>query len=351
MKTKRQLCQKNLFSCTLPRATSSCAALGKTWPAGEIHYSLSKRLLKSRKLQEQGALRHSEWDEQDAQPGWRHLRAPNRAYGRHLSGVYLQQATALVLKHMFMLLSTACSPWSSVTRSRFCWRQHLPVTLCFMHRWLFTIPGVISLPRSSTGRRPPPCPLLFSFKTKQKPKQGIQRMFFLPTKEISGASSIPLVSALGLAAMCSISHRLSPVTGKCAPTSRAAAGEQLGWAVLGWDSEPEQRAKEGFCISGGIFLDAYRRWTSWLCVPFPARKQLMGRAVAPTPCTPEQSGFGHKSSPQSVLWWDKASLYQVWWLGLWWKKLLASCWADAFLVPLSLEVVTGQKPFFACISH
>lgn len=79
----------------------------------------------------------------------------------------------------------------------------------------------------------PSTPLLFSFKTKQKPKQGIQRMFFLPTKEISGASSKLLVSALGLAAMCSISHRLSPVTGKCAPTSWAAAGEQLGWAMLG----------------------------------------------------------------------------------------------------------------------
>lgn len=91
------------------------------------------------------------------------------------------------------------------------------------------MPGVTPLSRSSVDRRPlPPCTLLFSFKTKQKLKQGIQRMFFLPTKEISGASSKTLTSAPGLAAMCSISHRLSSVTGKCTITSWPAAGEQLG---------------------------------------------------------------------------------------------------------------------------
>lgn len=269
-----------------------------------------------------------------------------------LRGVYLQRATALVLKHPFMLLSTACSPWSSVTRSMFCWRQHLPVTLCFMHRWLFTILGVISPPHSGVTRTlSPPCPLLFSFKTKQKPKQGIQRMFFLPTKEISGTSSKPLVSALGLAAMCSISHQLSPITGKCAPTSWAAAGEQLGWAMLGWDSETEQRAKEGFCITGRFFLDAYRRWTSWLCVPFPARTQFVGRVVAPTPCTPEQRGLGRNPALVSAARRQGITLPGV----MPWHVveealaviLLAWCFPD----PLSLKVITGNKLFFVCVSH
>lgn len=185
-------------------------------------------------------MRCSEWDEQDAQAGWWHLWVLNWVLAHQLRGVYLPPAAALVLKHSFMLLSAACSAWSPVTRSSFCCRQPLPATLCFMHRWLFTIPAVIS-PLTAAWAGHPPCPLLFSFKTKQKPKQGIHRMFFLPTKEISGGSSKPLVSALGLAAMCSISHWLSPFAGKCAPTSQAAAGEQLGWAMLGWDSQPEQR--------------------------------------------------------------------------------------------------------------
>lgn len=119
------------------------------------------------------------------------------------------------------------------------------------------MPGVTSLLHSSMDRRPlPPCPLLFSFKTKQKPEQGIRRMFFLPTKEISGASSKTLASAPGLAATCSILHRLSPITGKYVPQS---LGQQLGssW-VLHWvsachplrrgetQSQSKKQAKEGF---------------------------------------------------------------------------------------------------------
>lgn len=57
--------------------------------------------------------------------------------------------------------------------------------------------------------------------------------------------------------------------------------------------------------------------------------------------TLNREGLGRNLAWSQFL-WDKASLWQVWWLGMWWKKLLSSCRADAFLVPhhskCSLEI-------------
>lgn len=66
---------------------------------------------------------------------------------------------------------------------------------CSVHGQLFAGPGERPLGRSSMDSLPPslpPSPLLFSLRMKQK---GIRRMFFLPTQEISGASSVALHTA------------------------------------------------------------------------------------------------------------------------------------------------------------
>lgn len=114
---------------------------------------------------------------------------------------------------------------------------------------------VTSLLHSSVDRRPlPPCPLLFSFKTKQKCKQRIQRMFFLPTKEISGASSKTLANAPGPG--CNVQHfaLAQPHHWKMCHNLSGSSWEQLGAglgqclpsSVLGRDADPKQKAKEGF---------------------------------------------------------------------------------------------------------
>lgn len=191
-----------------------------------------------------------------------------------------------------MLLSTACSPWSSVTRSRFCWRQHLPVTLCFMHRWLFTIPGVISPLHSSTGRTlslPGPC--YFPLRQSKSPGREFRECFFFQLRKSQGLLLncwwVPWAWLQWAAFHTSSAPSLENVP--------QPLGQQLGssWDGLCWaETQPEQRANRGFCINEGFILDADRRWISWLCVPFPARKQLMGRVVSPALCTPEQRGFG-----------------------------------------------------------
>lgn len=250
-----------------------------------------------------------------------------------------------------MLLSAACSAWSPVTRSSFCCRQPLPATLCFMHRWLFTIPAVIS-PLTAAWAGHPPCPLLFSFKTKQKPKQGIQRMFFLPTKEISGGSSKPLVSALGLAAMCSISHWLSLFTGKCAPTSQAAAGEQLDgqcWA------ETHSQSKGGVLFKRGILFFFWMNIEGEL--PDCVFLFLQGTAHGQSCCS-------YTLHPWTKRVWAEfyptvsAAMRQGITLPGVMEKPLWSCWADAFLVPhlskCSLQTNIFGLPFpltFPCVSH
>lgn len=69
-------------------------------------------------------------------------------------------------------------------------RVLLKAAPCSVHGQLFAGPER-PLGRSSMDSLPP-SPLLFSLRMKQK---GIRRMFFLPTQEISGASSVALHAA------------------------------------------------------------------------------------------------------------------------------------------------------------
>lgn len=204
------------------------------------------------------------------------------------------------------------------------------------------ISGVISLPRSSVGRTLSlPAPLLFFFKTKQIPSREFRECFFFQLRKSQGLLSKPLVSALGLAAMCSISQQLSPVT----ENVPQPLGQQLGWAMQGWDPEPEQRRflyKWGTVfwmnIEGEfpgcvlLFLQGNNSWAELLLLH------------------PEQRGFGQKSSLQPISMRQGSILagVMVWYVV---EEALVILQGWCFPGPPSLKVLTRNKTFFACISH
>lgn len=124
--------------------------------------------------------------------------------------------------------------------------------------------------------RLPPSPLLFSSRMKQK---GIQRMFFLPAKEISGASSVALRTA-----RCAVPCRAGSSWGAagcragsapaalCPGLSCRAKGKGL-WAATWPCHQPRTKARRQWvwfsCLLSGLlaattpgFLSGWPRRTA-----------------------------------------------------------------------------------------
>lgn len=183
-------------------------------------------------------------------------------------------------------------------------------------------------------------------------------MFFLPTKEISGASSKTLTSAPGLAAMCSISHRLSSVTGKCTITSWAAAGEQLGvgsapttlCAGERGRARAKAKSKGGFLYMWfGVFW-MHVEGEFYACMSFFVQGCLEAEVLLLCSVSMNKMCLGRYVATWSVLQWGKVLLC----LGAMVCHVMEDrpChWAVGmmpFPIPSSLSVVLGGKCNIFC---